>query len=1034
MNMRKIIAVLSAVLMLCAIIPMGAMVSAATQEVVVYNADFEDGTAGTWKSADETNSPISVVTPPVANPNGGTYAIEQTQTNSTYSYFSERTALTLETDTDYVLSVDILSASANHPVGAYVATNYWLGNLIASTVVTPSTTEWTTYTLSFNSGSNVTAYLGLKDTWTNATVYFDNVKLAKVVTLEDAVFPENAIYTETFESASLNGWSSSTSSIVETSTLADLKADGGIYAMQFVSTSYSYTNYQLTVEPNTDYKVTYSILSGTNGYPINARIRGNNEDLALLTHTPGTGAWETHSYVFNSGDYTSVGLRFQAGWETGTYYIDNLCVVPFDMSTMSDDGHVLNGDFETGDSLGWLASANTEVVADPTGADQGYVIKTSETGSAVDMFTQTFKNLVAGKTYTISFKVYGYGTATNNAFYVRIPKDATFSNQTGITAGSSGKTYIARYNLQGNTGAWYTATLDFVPAASTALIQFQNYRSGQGFYYFDDITLSHVYDAVVTDPTCEEAGYTTYTCACGATYTEAGADALGHTAGDPADCVNAQTCTVCGEVLAEALGHTAGDSADCENAQVCTVCGEVLAEALGHTYDYDCDAECNVCGATREAEHSYFYPCDPVCQICYEITNPDATHNIVAVEAVEATCTENGNIAYWYCADCGQAWADEALTQITNQRNVIIPAAHTYTDNCDFDCDVCGEYRDAPHNLTTYVEAVVPANCQEEGYNEYWICEDCGGYFCSNGVGGYYETNPAWMYYTGGHVRPEGAAACAVVACELCGEDSYGTEVCVRPEGDPVCQESTCVNCGGYIWGEGCTYGYDEDWNPLSPFCQPGDCVYCGTHYEYLYECENGSYAPCSVDGECVYGCGKQYPATGIHAVDNPCEGGTCWQCWETIAGTGHSYDNDFDVDCNVCGGIREAAVAVVSAGTSASEDVSGVAALFDADVEGMAVVDGTKYEADYANATVGGYQLIGMGAVASNSKSSLDIPCVYLWDVEAASYAIRVKNIPAANYDDEITFVPYVIVEIDGEEVTINGEPVTVTYNGVIG
>ena len=41
MKMRKIIAVLSAVLMLCTLLPMGALVSAA--ETVVFNWDFEDG-------------------------------------------------------------------------------------------------------------------------------------------------------------------------------------------------------------------------------------------------------------------------------------------------------------------------------------------------------------------------------------------------------------------------------------------------------------------------------------------------------------------------------------------------------------------------------------------------------------------------------------------------------------------------------------------------------------------------------------------------------------------------------------------------------------------------------------------------------------------------------------------------------------------------------------------------------------------------------------------------------------------------------
>ena len=52
----------------------------------------------------------------------------------------------------------------------------------------------------------------------------------------------------------------------------------------------------------------------------------------------------------------------------------------------------------------------------------------------------------------------------------------------------------------------------------------------------------HAHEAVVTAPTCTAAGYTTYTCACGDTYTEAGEAALGHTY---ENCV----CTGCGAVL-----------------------------------------------------------------------------------------------------------------------------------------------------------------------------------------------------------------------------------------------------------------------------------------------------------------------------------------------------------------------------------------------------------------------------------------------------------------------------------------------------
>jgi len=99
---------------------------------------------------------------------------------------------------------------------------------------------------------------------------------------------------------------------------------------------------------------------------------------------------------------------------------------------------------------------------------------------------------------------------------------------------------------------------------------------------------------------------------------------------------------------------------------------------------------CDVCGAawldeaqtiitnlrsvnTGYGEHSYFYPCDAHCMICGELTNEDAAHNVAHVEAVAPTRTANGNVEYWYCTDCGTAWLDEAQTQITNLRSVILP-------------------------------------------------------------------------------------------------------------------------------------------------------------------------------------------------------------------------------------------------------------------------------------------------------------------------------------------------------------------------
>ena len=125
-------------------------------------------------------------------------------------------------------------------------------------------------------------------------------------------------------------------------------------------------------------------------------------------------------------------------------------------------------------------------------------------------------------------------------------------------------------------------------------------------------------------------------------------------------------------------------------------------------------------------EHEYFNACEQYCMLCGELTNPDASHNIVHVEAAEATCTALGNIEYWYCDVCGAAWLDAECTMNTNQMAVKLPMAeHEYFNDCDIICLNCSqETREASHNVI-HVEAK-DATCTELGNIEFWYCDACG--------------------------------------------------------------------------------------------------------------------------------------------------------------------------------------------------------------------------------------------------------------------------------------------------------------------
>ncbi len=192
--------------------------------------------------------------------------------------------------------------------------------------------------------------------------------------------------------------------------------------------------------------------------------------------------------------------------------------------------------------------------------------------------------------------------------------------------------------------------------------------------------------------------------------------------------------------------------------------------ALGHdwatTWSMDADGHwhaCTRCGAKAdEANHTLV---DGVCSVC-GYGQATHTHNLVATDAQEATCTEPGNIAYWYCADCDKYFSDaEGTVEITLADTVIAALNHVETTEWEHDdtyhwqicsrcqqiinkavhdsdgengaCSTCGYVSETPHvHSGTLVEAV-PATCTTAGNSAYYTC-DCGKLFsdeaCTNQI------------------------------------------------------------------------------------------------------------------------------------------------------------------------------------------------------------------------------------------------------------------------------------------------------------
>ena len=172
-----------------------------------------------------------------------------------------------------------------------------------------------------------------------------------------------------------------------------------------------------------------------------------------------------------------------------------------------------------------------------------------------------------------------------------------------------------------------------------------------------------------------------------------------------------------------------GGTATCTQRKICEICGNEYGDyghtgnkvwsysESGHWQLWDC------CGSISGdiEEHTYV---DNKCTSCGRLNH---THTPVAVPAKEATCTEEGNIAYQVC-ECGKMWNADGTIEIL-PTSVTIPASghKWYLATClnPKTCQNCGETEGVAleHNLQT-LEAVEPT-CTSTGLTEGKYCTLC---------------------------------------------------------------------------------------------------------------------------------------------------------------------------------------------------------------------------------------------------------------------------------------------------------------------
>ena len=265
-------------------------------------------------------------------------------------------------------------------------------------------------------------------------------------------------------------------------------------------------------------------------------------------------------------------------------------------------------------------------------------------------------------------------------------------------------------------------------------------------------------------------------------------------------------CTVPGCTAEERENHKTDTPATCTTKAVCTVCESQYGEMDAHNHPAakvtSTAATAPTCGSKGNEAYSYCADCHKYFKDGDKNLYDDAAHFAIAAlthrsatktAAVAPTCEVGGNLAYWYCADCGNYYADKdgkldsTAASTTNAPFLLSALGHDYegqpyksdaTDHwqvCKHDgctqktahqahsgheatcvaeskCQVCG-YKLADkdpnnHLLAQKTEAKAPT-CTQPGNDAYWHCTDCGKYFADkNGdmdTSKAYDTNDRFL-------------------------------------------------------------------------------------------------------------------------------------------------------------------------------------------------------------------------------------------------------------------------------------------------
>ena len=775
MNMRKIIAVLAAVLMLCAAVPMG--VYAAPGDVAVdYN--FDDGSNGGFERSYNENGYI-------------VFDATTADWQNTYAYMN------LNANTLYKVT---FSAKANKDASlAFKINNNWAGDTVKESVAV--TTEWQDFELIVNSGELSGAIVMFASDYPagNAAIYnIDNLKIVEI--LDPALIGK--IVNGDFETGEADGW--------------NLPQQGGVSAEAAHDGSYGVNikgsgswggmlDQTFPVNAGKAYEITFWLQINATG--VNIQIKDGGTSGANLdsdwVDMNKAGSWTQFTYIVRPTADTLTINFCGSGSAAEDAYVDSFTCT--ELVDPSFDGYITNGTFETGKTDSWenvWGSCQTAIVE---GRDGGYAMSVTTPG-AWNIVRQ--KVTVEPNTdYVV--KVYGKN-ASNMTLLVKDGGDTTNIAQAGFASSEEFKAT----SLTFNSGSYSEVYICFMGNAAGATVIVDDVMM------WEKVEASN--DGYLINGTFETGDINPWNNLWGscpkAEVVKGGKDsnwALEIISGQWKHvrqtniAVEANTDYKITAWAKNAAGMSllvkdGGDSKDIVNAGI--EAGEEWTEFVitFNTGDYT-SIIFSLMGNNAEAAFGTFD------NIVMEKVVAECEHDYQMTDGVWPTCDTEGSAIYT-CSKCGDSYT-ETLPAYHNGGMEYNPAKEAI--DCanpgnieNYYCPGCHEYfADAyaqeiinPWYIQVTVDCVKPdglADCAA------WTCETCGNE----------------NYGAGEH----DVVICQGGVCSKCNAEIEG--VGCQNYDTPACQDGVCYYCGGFVAG----FGHENGaWAP----CCDGECSYgCGLTY-----------------------------------------------------------------------------------------------------------------------------------------------------------------------------------------------------------